>query len=76
MEALQLMLAYATGRHLGPDAPSQAIESPLGIFPTRLITRISDTNAPSINLFERLGFKITKRIAVFQEVEMRWEGSP
>jgi L-amino acid N-acyltransferase YncA len=27
---------------------------------------------PSIRLFEKLGFRITKRVEVFGEVEMRW----
>ena len=29
------------------------------------------SNEPSIKMFERLGFAITKRVEVFQEVEMR-----
>ncbi|KAF9448762.1 hypothetical protein P691DRAFT_729164 [Macrolepiota fuliginosa MF-IS2] len=53
-----------------------AIQSPRSltsiITPNRLVTRISDTNEPSIHLFEKLGFRIVKRVEVFQEVEMRW----
>lgn len=67
-EALQLMLHYATGYPFFP----KTISSPLKIDPTRLLTKISETNAPSISLFESLGFKLTKRISVFSEVEMRW----
>ncbi|EFI27016.1 N-acetyltransferase 9-like protein [Coprinopsis cinerea okayama7 len=75
LQALQLMLGYATGCHLGPQCTNadQEIDSPLKIDPTRLLTRISEGNTPSIRLFERLGFQITKRVAVFEEVEMRWK---
>ncbi|TEB34409.1 hypothetical protein FA13DRAFT_1753896 [Coprinellus micaceus] len=68
-EALQMTLHYATGY---PFSPSETISSPLKISPTRLLTRISETNTPSISLFESLGFKLTKHISVFSEVEMRW----
>lgn len=47
-------------------------DSPLRISPSCLLTRISDTNTPSIRLFEKLGFTITKRVEVFREVEMRY----
>ena len=47
-------------------------DSPLMISPSCLLTRISDTNAPSIRLFEKLGFTITKQVQVFREVEMRY----
>lgn len=47
----------------------------LGVPPRALVARISDTNTPSIRLFECLGFRITRRVAVFAEVEMRW-GAP
>lgn len=69
-EALQLMLYYATGH---PFSSSTTIESPLKIAPTRLLTRISEANEASISLFETLGFKLTKRIQVFAEIEMRWQ---
>lgn len=49
-----------------------ASSCPLQILPERLVTRISDTNVPSIRLFERLGFEITKRVEVFGEVEMKY----
>ncbi|KAF8996135.1 GNAT domain-containing protein [Cyathus striatus] len=72
-DALHLMLTYATGQ---PDAfgfsPASPIDSPLNLLPETLVTRISQTNEPSIRLFEKLGFKITKTVEVFQEVEMRW----
>ncbi|KAG5636728.1 hypothetical protein H0H81_007057 [Sphagnurus paluster] len=44
----------------------------LGIPPTALVARIGDSNVPSIRLFEMLGFRITKRVEIFEEVEMRW----
>ncbi|KAF8801172.1 hypothetical protein BYT27DRAFT_7174504 [Phlegmacium glaucopus] len=99
LEALQLILGYATGE---PQAfavhnttttssqsdstsksssatPPPAIyhrqnfdDSPLRIPPSCFVTRISDTNMPSIRLFEKLGFVITKRVEVFREVEMRY----
>ena len=46
--------------------------SPLRIPPSCLVTRISDTNIPSIRLFEKLGFVVTKRVEVFREVELRY----
>ncbi|KDQ23137.1 hypothetical protein PLEOSDRAFT_35735 [Pleurotus ostreatus PC15] len=59
IEALQLMLGYAT-----TGSPSGA----------SLVTRISESNTPSIKLFQKLGFVITKRVEVFREVEMRYQG--
>ncbi|KAG6814223.1 hypothetical protein H0H93_013102, partial [Arthromyces matolae] len=78
LEALQLILEYATGypssyftaRTQPRSAPTNDAEG-LGIPPSSLIVRISDTNAPSIRLFESLGFQITRRVEVFEEVELR-----
>ena len=61
--ALQLMLSYAT------DAASPA---PLPVPKERLVARIGEKNEPSIRLFEKLGFSVTKRVAVFEEVELRF----
>ena len=36
-----------------------------------LVVRIGEDNSPSIRLFEKLGFVITKRVEIFNEVEMR-----
>ena len=58
-----MMLAYATSA----DAPK-----PLPVPRERLVARIGEANAPSIRLFEKLGFAVTKRVAVFEEVEMRY----
>jgi len=74
------MLGYATGT---PEAfsidsapanmPSDFHQSSLRVPPRRLVTRIGDTNLASIRLFEKLGFKITKKVEVFKEVEMRYQ---
>ncbi|PFH48042.1 hypothetical protein AMATHDRAFT_76923 [Amanita thiersii Skay4041] len=74
-EALQLMLSYATGTpELFKTQLLQRSESPLCIPARHLLTRITESNMASIKLFEKLGFEITKRVAVFGEVEMRWRG--
>jgi len=49
--------------------------SPLRIPLSCLLTRISYINIPSIRLFEKLGFTVTKRVEVFREVEMRYLSS-
>ena len=101
LEALQLMLGYATGQPKAfavdiidrvtisskSDLTSKSCsatlpsiihhrqnfeDSPLRIPSSCLVTRISDTNIPSIRLFEKLGFVVTKRVEVFREVEMRY----
>lgn len=64
MTALQLLLSYATS----PDSPS-----PLPVPKERLVVRIGEKNEPSIRLFGKLGFAITKRVAVFEEIEMRFQ---
>jgi len=46
------------------------------ITPDRLVARISDSNQPSICLFEKLGFTVVRRVEVFHEVEMRWQVIP
>ncbi|GAW00116.1 acyl- N-acyltransferase [Lentinula edodes] len=56
----------------GEDTRQVSVKLPHSIPPTSLITRISDKNTPSIKLFERLGFRITKHVEVFEEVELRW----
>ncbi|KAI0770939.1 acyl-CoA N-acyltransferase [Trametes elegans] len=61
--ALQLMLSYATD----PSSPS-----PLPVPRERLVARIGEKNTASIRLFEKLGFSVTKRVAVFEEVELRY----
>lgn len=60
--ALSLLLAYAT---------SPASPAPLPVPPARLVARIGQDNAPSIRLFESLGFEVVRRVDVFNELEMR-----
>ncbi|KIY53145.1 hypothetical protein FISHEDRAFT_33878 [Fistulina hepatica ATCC 64428] len=75
MEATRLMLAYATNSpSLTQNEPldDYYIQSPLPILPESLVVRVSETNDASVGLFQKLGFRIVKRVAVFQEVEMRW----
>ena len=57
------MLSYATD----PASPA-----PLPIPRERLVARIGEKNEASIRLFEKLGFTITQRGAVFEEVELRF----
>ncbi|KAK7049938.1 hypothetical protein VNI00_005368 [Paramarasmius palmivorus] len=82
-EALQLMFQYATGlgaHHFtlsGDPVPERNISIPSlpNLIPPRsLLCRISEDNQASIRLFEKLGFKITKHVQVFGEIEMRWSG--
>ncbi|KAG6855681.1 hypothetical protein H0H87_012155 [Tephrocybe sp. NHM501043] len=82
LEALQLMLEYATGfpsAYFSENAERReqnlGQSKGLGVPPSRLVARISDTNGPSIRLFEMLGFSITRRVEVFEEVEMRFKAS-
>ena len=57
-----MMIAYATSAESPPLLP---------LPKDRFVVRIVDSNEPSIRLFEKLGFAITKKIEVFEEVEMR-----
>jgi hypothetical protein len=57
------MLSYATS----PDSPA-----PLPVPAASLTVRIGEKNDASMRLFEKLGFMITKRVEVFEEVELRW----
>ncbi|KAH7919713.1 hypothetical protein BV22DRAFT_1022500 [Leucogyrophana mollusca] len=68
-EALRLMLSYVTASSAdfgqfesledNPPPPS-----PIAIKPTCLVVRISQSNTPSISLFERLGFSVVKVVGV------------
>ncbi|KXN88389.1 N-acetyltransferase 9 [Leucoagaricus sp. SymC.cos] len=64
LEAILLLLTYTTGQ---PSFLTTIVS------PERLVSRISDANEASIHLFEKLGFAVVKRVAVFHEVEMRWK---
>lgn len=70
LEALRLLLQYATSP-LRSSTPS-----PLPVRPESLVVRIGASNAPSIALFERLGFTISKRVEVFDELEMKFAYDP
>ncbi|KAH7345138.1 GNAT domain-containing protein [Rhizoctonia solani] len=63
-EALQMFLSYTTRQD--QDVPG------LGLDPYQLVVRIGGSNAPSQELFKRLGFAVSKEVAIFNEVEMRW----
>jgi RimJ/RimL family protein N-acetyltransferase len=63
-EALQMFLNYTTRRDLEPPG--------LALDPYQLVVRIGGSNAPSRELFRRLGFVVSKEVVVFDEVEMRW----
>jgi len=67
LKALQLMFSFAI---------SHGSTWPLPIAPATLVARIGESNASSQRLFEKLGFVITKRVEVFEEVEMRFRGQP
>lgn len=73
---LEIMIAEQTGRRKG--YASQAISlmmcyamQHLNLGPEDFIVRIGKANGNSIELFQKLGFNITKEVEIFQEVEMR-----
>ena len=59
------MFSYATA----PDS-----KPPLPVSKASLVVRIGDKNTASIALFQKLGFEITKRVAIFEETELRYIG--
>jgi len=59
------MFSYATTS----DSPL-----PLPVSKKSLVARIGDQNVASIALFQKLGFEITKHVAVFEETELRYAG--
>ena len=63
--ALQLMFSYAT---------ASDSQTPFPVSRESLVVRIGDKNTASIALFQKLGFEITKRVAVFEETELRYTG--
>ncbi|ESK93397.1 n-acetyltransferase 9 [Moniliophthora roreri MCA 2997] len=73
-EALLLMFQYATDRDDAYEGKEEARypSLPNPIPPQSLLCRISEDNEASIRLFEKLGFRITKHVQVFGEVEMWW----
>ena len=79
LSALQLFLTYITSPPASasprtPSSPSTSTNTythPIPILPSHLVARVSATNIPSISMFTKLGFDVTKRVEVFNEVEMR-----
>ncbi|KZP31910.1 hypothetical protein FIBSPDRAFT_812908 [Athelia psychrophila] len=67
-EALQLLISYATDPR---DVTNTSCPAQLPIPRSSLVVRVSQSNTPSIKLFERLGMRIVKWVEAFQEVEMR-----
>lgn len=68
LSALRLLLLYAC-----QPRPAEALPSnKLPVSPASLVVRIGASNAPSIALFTRLGFGVSKRVDVFDEIEMRF----
>jgi len=61
-QALQVLFSYAVSTEHAPHFPAS---------PSDFVVRIGEANEPSIKMFEKLGFAISKRVEVFQEVEMR-----
>ncbi|KAI0684165.1 acyl-CoA N-acyltransferase [Cytidiella melzeri] len=71
LTALQLLLSYATSP--APAFVPACTHAPLPIPPETLVVRIGDKNEGSMRLFEKLGFAVTKHVAVFGEIEMRFQ---
>lgn len=65
LEALQLLLRYAT-------TTSDPSTTNLPVAPTSLVVRIGACNMPSIALFRKLGFSVSKHVDVFDQVEMKF----
>ncbi|KAI5981951.1 GNAT domain-containing protein [Pisolithus albus] len=79
LEALRLLLSYATGSPSTFMCPPllQSVPpppKPLPIPPQSLVVRVSQDNRPSISLFEKLQFSVVRLVRVFDEVEMRFVG--
>jgi RimJ/RimL family protein N-acetyltransferase len=69
LEALQLFLRYAT-------TTSDSSTTNLPVAPTSLVVRIGAYNIPSIALFQKLGFSVSKHVEVFDQVEMKFAWDP
>jgi RimJ/RimL family protein N-acetyltransferase len=74
-EALQLLLSSTTSlpNAAAPETSAACIRRPpLPLPRDRLVVRIGALNKASVALFRSLGFKITKHVEVFDELEMRF----
>lgn len=75
---LSAFLHYATNHDICAILPtennevSNSLRRP--VDSSRLLVRIGELNTPSIALFTKLGFSITKGANVFGEIEMRYTG--
>lgn len=72
-EALQLLLSFATSHHYKPSGSNSpnAVAHTLPIPADKLVARIGASNSASQALFAKLGFVVTRRVEIFNEVEMR-----
>jgi len=70
LEALRLLLRYAT-------TTADPSSTNLPVVPTSLVVRIGASNVSSVALFQKLGFSFSKRVEVFDEVELKfaWEAT-
>jgi L-amino acid N-acyltransferase YncA len=68
------MISFVTSPSASSVSPEHVSAYPpqLPIPRSSLVVRISESNISSIKLFERVGFRVVKRVEVFGEVEMRW----
>lgn len=69
--ALQLLLTYTTSSASAPATHEPPRATPLPLPRDALVVRIGEDNEPSAALFAALGFVVTRRVAIFNEVEMR-----
>jgi GNAT superfamily N-acetyltransferase len=66
-EALAMLMHYATTRPKRDSVPSQY----LPLAPDAFVAKIGVENAPSIALFQRLGFHEVRRSEIWREAELR-----
>ncbi|KAF8311875.1 hypothetical protein DL93DRAFT_2126162 [Clavulina sp. PMI_390] len=72
LEALRLLLQYACSASYVVSSSGSDPITRLPVTPTSFVVRIGADNSPSIKLFRRLGFEISKTVEIFNEVEMRF----
>jgi len=75
LEALRLLFRYATDQTTFSSSSSLPVPTPfsprLPVNPA-LVVRVGASNRPSIALFHKLGFSVSKHVEVFDEVEMKF----
>jgi len=77
LEALRLLFRYATDQTtFSSSSSSLPVPTPfsprLPVNPASLVVRVGASNRPSITLFHKLGFSVSKHVEVFDEVEMKF----